>query len=886
VRGGSGSGGFLNGAGTSRRVNRFRRRPGRARNFGMLGAASALVLAVLAAGHGAEASTSVLALSAGGAGTPHIMVVMDENEEYSDIIGNPSAPYLNSLAAEYTTTTNWYSIEHISGADYRDLVSGYDYQPGSTTTIVDELNKAGIPWKAYMESMPSNCYTGSQTPDYTYDAHHNPLHSFPNYTSYCNDLATEGVVPYAGVASMVSTLDSTNPPDFVWLSPNTCDDMHADGMSGSPCPQLTYGSQALITAGDTWLQNNLGPVIASPWFAEDGTIVITWDEGNTNLGLPGGTAPDDGGHIATLVISSNPANHGKVFTTPGDNFGALRAIQEAFGLPLLGNANDPANGDLSGAFGQSVSLPSPSVTGVRPSDGPEGGGALVTISGSNFKGGGFTASDVLVGSTDIPAGNAYPCPGSTTGCFAVSSSTQISVFTPRATSAGTADVTVVTPGGSSRTTSADEYTSIAPAAYTALIPFRICDTRPPGAGIAANQCNTGSGRTLGTGHETITAQITAAGGPVPAGAQALVANMTAINRSTSGTFVTAFPAGGSAPLASNINLAGEALGTNLVIVQLSASGQISVFNAAGSADVILDVEGYFAAPGGTGAGEFHSIPPLRICDTRAKQGTVCAGATDNPLTATTSAGVWRRVVLSGLPSSAPGGTPSIPVTGAAGAVFNLTATGGTNATLLAVRAPNSADLCPTTPAPFSNVNPAAGGSRPNRVISSLGPNEDVCVFNAVGSINFIIDVDGWFGTATAPAGAFFYSVPPTRICDTRSGSGTSCAGSPLTSKANETIEVAGVQVMPAEGGSTAPIAMVANLTAIAGTASTFFTLYPSDVATPPRASDLNPVAGQVIANLAVVGLATTGAGTVKGNVNLYNAVGDINAILDVCGWFQ
>ena len=107
------------------------------------------------------------------------MVIMDENEEYSQIIGNPSAPYLNSLAANYTSATNWYSIEHISGADYRDLVSGYDNQPGSTPTIVDELNKAGIPWKAYMESMPSNCYTGSQSPDYTYDAHHNPLQFLP-----------------------------------------------------------------------------------------------------------------------------------------------------------------------------------------------------------------------------------------------------------------------------------------------------------------------------------------------------------------------------------------------------------------------------------------------------------------------------------------------------------------------------------------------------------------------------------------------------------------------------------------------------------------------------------------------------------------------------------
>ena len=77
--------------------------------------------------------------------------------------------------------------------------------------------------------------------------------------------------------------------------------------------------------------------------------------------------------------------------------------------------------------------------------------------------------------------------------------------------------------------------------------------------------------------------------------------------------------------------------------------------------------------------------------------------------------------------------------------------------------------------------------------------------------------------------------------------------------------------------------MVANLTGIAGSAATFFTLYPSDAAK-PTASDLNPGAGQVIANLAIVGMATTGLD--NGNMALFNAVGTINAALDVAGWFQ
>ncbi len=76
---------------------------------------------------------------------------------------------------------------------------------------------------------------------------------------------------------------------------------------------------------------------------------------------------------------------------------------------------------------------------------------------------------------------------------------------------------------------------------------------------------------------------------------------------------------------------------------------------------------------------------------------------------------------------------------------------------------------------------------------------------------------------------------------------------------------------------------MANLTGVSGTAATYFTLYPSD-APRPGTSDLNPSANDVIANLAIVRIATTGGLT--GDVSLYNAAGSINAILDVAGWFQ
>ena len=77
--------------------------------------------------------------------------------------------------------------------------------------------------------------------------------------------------------------------------------------------------------------------------------------------------------------------------------------------------------------------------------------------------------------------------------------------------------------------------------------------------------------------------------------------------------------------------------------------------------------------------------------------------------------------------------------------------------------------------------------------------------------------------------------------------------------------------------------MIANVTAVSGTANTYFTLYPPDVAQ-PNASDLNVGPKQVTPNLVIVQLATSG--NQVGAVDLFNAAGNINAIVDIAGWFQ
>jgi outer membrane protein assembly factor BamB len=599
-----------------------------------------------------------------------------------------------------------------------------------------------------------------------------------------------------------------------------------------------------VTGALNWVSPAMPAVISSP--------SVTGPAGNQIIAVG-----DQGGNVDVFSLATGAALY--TYRTGGviDSSAAFSTGQ------LFINSTD---GNLY-AFGAGVA-PSPELTSVDPNQGAAGSSNVVTLTGNAFNG----ATEVDFGSTVIPSTTAYPCVGSAGGCFDIASPTQILVDTPTSLAAGSYSAQVVTPGGTSVIVPGDTYTLDASSVYTPLAtPFRICDTRP---GSTTPVC---AGKTLGAG-STLDVQIT--GANVPKGATAVVINLTGINDTSTATYLSAYPAG-EPSVVSNINLAGDQVDANLAIVQLSATGQIDLFNSLGRADAVVDVEGYFDAPGTAPiAGEFHTMPPLRICDSRAGMDTECAGAANNPI----NAGTWHRVVLSGLPPGAAGGTPSIPTTGAEAAVFNLTAVGASQATYLSVTAPNSSDACPTTAPKFSNINSPAGVALPNRVIATLGPNQDICVFNNIGSVNFIIDVNGWFGNGhETAAGAMFYAVPPARICDTRVGSGDRCDGDELSPGGIQPIVVAGVDVVPAEGGSNAPVAVVGNLTAVLGSAATVFTLYPSNLPQ-PRASDLNPSANQVIANLAVVGIATSGAQ--DGDVSLFNDLGYINALFDVAGWFQ
>ena len=246
----------------------------------------------------------------GGTALPNfsrVFTIVMENEEATSIIGNPSAPFINRLAAENGLATNYTGVAHPSLPNYMALTGGQtvftsDCQ-GCTTSaanIVDEVYLSGRHWKTFMDGMPSPCDTIDSG---TYAQKHNPFVHYTDIVTNSHRCTTKNV-PFA---DFDYDLRTNTLPDYVWITPDMCHDMH----------------DCSIQVGDTWLSQIVPEILSSPAF-KDAVLFITWDEGTTTSG--------GGGRVPLIVVSSHTPPGTKV-AAPYNHFNLLATIEEAWGLP-------------------------------------------------------------------------------------------------------------------------------------------------------------------------------------------------------------------------------------------------------------------------------------------------------------------------------------------------------------------------------------------------------------------------------------------------------------------------------------------------------------------------------------------------------------------------
>lgn len=360
-----------------------------------------------------------------------------------------------------------------------------------------------------------------------------------------------------------------------------------------------------------------------------------------------------------------------------------------------------------------------------------------------------------------------------------------------------------------------------------LSPTRILDTRT-GLG-APGPVSAGS---------PVDLLVVGAGGVPGSGVDSVVLNVTATAASQA-TFVTVWPAGEVQPTASVSNVVPNQAFANLVVAKVGAQGRVSLANGLGTVHLIADVVGW--VPSGSG---MVSLTPARILDTRNATGVPAAG----------------RVGAGGVVEVAVTGVGGVPSSGVAGVWLNVTATGASGPTF--VTAWPTGEPRPTA----SVLNVSGSAAVPNLVFARAGTGGAVSLYNDTNDVHLIADV-----VAYVRLGASVEAVSPDRIVDTRSGLGARAgrvgAGETLS------VPVVGVSDVPEVG----VIGVVANVTAVAPSATSFLTAWPTGDPQ-PVASTLNTQPGVTVANLALLPVGDRGA------VSFYNDAGDLHLLVDVVGY--
>ena len=384
-----------------------------------------------------------------------------------------------------------------------------------------------------------------------------------------------------------------------------------------------------------------------------------------------------------------------------------------------------------------------------------------------------------------------------------------------------------------------------PSAFRPLAPTRLLDTR---TGVGAPPYAVGP-------QGMITVPIAGRAG-IPLSATAVAMNVTATETSGDG-YLTVFPAGIARPLASSLNWrAGETV-PNLVFVSIGALGSVSLYNSAGTTQLVADVSGWLGTPSvGATDGLWNPVLPARTLDTRIGLGAPSA----SPI----GPGSALTLQISGR-----GGVPGAGVSAVA---LNVTATNPTAASYLTVYPAGG-----TLPL-ASNLNFILGQTVPNRVVVPVGASGAVSIFNFLGAVDVIADVSGWF-TDSSPggAGAMFTSLTPMRLLDTRDGTGG--FSGKLGPGGSVSLQVSGRGGVPDVTSPTPPGSIALNVTATDPTSGAYLTAWP-DQWPRPLASDLNLIGGSTVANLVLVGIGP------NGRVDVFNSAGCSNVVVDVVGWFS
>jgi Phosphoesterase family/PKD domain/Bacterial Ig-like domain (group 3) len=335
-----------------------------------------LFLSVLGAAMVGVNIRAVSASPSSGTYFDHVVIIMMEDHGINNIcarspppcLSTNGDPYAAGLANSYGIGSQYLGVSHFSQADYIATLGGdingcvgYPCQPSSNTNLVDRFEAAGLTWRGYMENQApaSGCDTSYNEP---YTPEHNPFVFFTDITSNparCSNIVKANPTTCSVTdCTLIDDLNSAAAPNFMWLTPNNCNNMH--GVTGICATS--------IPLGDSYLSGLVPNILNSQAFTtQRSALFLVFDEGNGYCPLNGSSedcvyAVWAGPGTKTGFVTSNLYNHYSFTKTVEINWNlASLASNDAAATPMTEFfTTNPLS--TSFAFSPSSPVPGQSVT--------------------------------------------------------------------------------------------------------------------------------------------------------------------------------------------------------------------------------------------------------------------------------------------------------------------------------------------------------------------------------------------------------------------------------------------------------------------------------------------------------------------------------------------
>jgi phospholipase C len=277
----------------------------------------------------------------------HVVVIMDENKSFADIIGprgskaRRHAPFLNHLARTCGLAANYHGITHPSHPNYMAITGGIPATGSSEgPNVFRQVRRSGETWRSYNPTMPHPCQRRAA---YPYKPGHNPGIAWLRIAEDCRRWDVNG-------RALANDIAHHSLPAYAFIAPDQCHNMHA---SCNP-------RKGAVRAGDDWLRNRIQRLVQLPSYTAGRTVIfITWDEGSHGQTADkrgeNCLAPthrhDQSCHVATLILSAHtrPGTRSHHFFS---HYSLLHTAERLLGYHrYIGHADDPQTTGMSRAFG-------------------------------------------------------------------------------------------------------------------------------------------------------------------------------------------------------------------------------------------------------------------------------------------------------------------------------------------------------------------------------------------------------------------------------------------------------------------------------------------------------------------------------------------------------